>query len=67
MDKAEVVTPKVPLADEEIENIAKKVFGKSFSKLISYQLKNYSDVKLGFSGLHCRLNLTVQLNNNKVS
>ena len=67
MDPIQTVDPDIPLSHEEVEIVARKVFGKSFSKLMRYQVNNYSDSKLGFVGLYNRLILTVRQNNNEVS
>ena len=66
MESVEKVKLEDLLTEEEIETVAKRAFGESFSKLIEHQLENYSDTKLGFLGNHSRLNLTAELKNQEI-
>ena len=63
MNNSQKQKPDLSLTEEEYQNIAKVVFGKTFSKLINYYAENYSNEKLGFTCLHHRLKLAVQLDN----
>ena len=58
---------KLPLTKEELVEVAKKAFGNSFSKLNSFEFKDYKENNTGYFGHYRQLKLTAQLDNGKIS
>ena len=57
---------KSPISHNEITDVAKKAFGSSFSKLNSYEFKDYKENKTGYFGHYSQLKLSAQLENGEI-